>query len=61
VTTAARPRGLFGEVGNPDHDDCVRILHAALGSGITRWRPPALQHPALGAWLERTVKPKWVV
>lgn len=25
---------MFGAVGNPDHDDCVRIIHAALDAGI---------------------------
>jgi aryl-alcohol dehydrogenase-like predicted oxidoreductase len=25
---------MFGSVGNPDHDDCVRIIHAALDQGI---------------------------
>ncbi len=25
---------MFGAVGNPDHDDCVRIVHAALERGI---------------------------
>jgi aryl-alcohol dehydrogenase-like predicted oxidoreductase len=25
---------MFGAVGNPDHDDCVRIIHAALDEGI---------------------------
>jgi aryl-alcohol dehydrogenase-like predicted oxidoreductase len=25
---------MFGEVGNPDHDDCARITHAALDRGI---------------------------
>ncbi|MEV4544066.1 aldo/keto reductase [Micromonospora echinaurantiaca] len=25
---------MFGAVGNPDHDDCVRIIHAALDRGI---------------------------
>jgi aryl-alcohol dehydrogenase-like predicted oxidoreductase len=25
---------MFGAVGNPDHDDCARILHAALDQGI---------------------------
>ncbi|HEX4222261.1 MAG TPA: aldo/keto reductase [Pseudonocardiaceae bacterium] len=25
---------MFGAVGNPDHDDCVRITHAALDAGI---------------------------
>src|SRR6185437_1729780 len=25
---------MFGSVGNPDHDDCVKIIHAALDSGI---------------------------
>jgi aryl-alcohol dehydrogenase-like predicted oxidoreductase len=24
----------FGAIGNPDHDDCVRITHAALDAGI---------------------------
>ena len=25
---------MFGAWGNPDHDDCVRIVHAALDAGI---------------------------
>lgn len=25
---------MFGSIGNPDHDDCVRIIHAALDQGI---------------------------
>ena len=25
---------MFGAVGNPDHDECVRIIHAALDQGI---------------------------
>jgi aryl-alcohol dehydrogenase-like predicted oxidoreductase len=25
---------MFGRIGNPDHDDCVRIIHAALDRGI---------------------------
>lgn len=25
---------MFGAAGNPDHDDCVRIVHAALDQGI---------------------------
>jgi aryl-alcohol dehydrogenase-like predicted oxidoreductase len=25
---------MFGAVGNPDHEDCVRIIHAALDQGI---------------------------
>jgi aryl-alcohol dehydrogenase-like predicted oxidoreductase len=25
---------MFGAVGNPDHDDCVRVIHAALDQGI---------------------------
>src|SRR6266536_3939663 len=25
---------MFGAVGNPDHDDCARIIHAALDQGI---------------------------
>jgi aryl-alcohol dehydrogenase-like predicted oxidoreductase len=25
---------MFGAIGNPDHDDCARIVHAALDSGI---------------------------
>jgi aryl-alcohol dehydrogenase-like predicted oxidoreductase len=25
---------MFGAVGNPDHDDCARIIHAALDEGI---------------------------
>ncbi|MEO8296546.1 MAG: aldo/keto reductase [Burkholderiales bacterium] len=25
---------MFGAFGNPDHDDCVRVIHAALDAGI---------------------------
>ncbi|MEV4172551.1 aldo/keto reductase [Nonomuraea sp. NPDC049709] len=25
---------LFGQVGNPDHDDCARIIHRAVDAGI---------------------------
>lgn len=25
---------MFGQIGNPDHDDCVRIIHRSLDSGI---------------------------
>src|SRR4051812_37380194 len=25
---------MFGSWGNPDHDDCIRIIHAALDAGI---------------------------
>src|SRR5690242_10753988 len=25
---------MFGKMGNPDHDECVRIVHAALDAGI---------------------------
>ncbi|HEX6351641.1 aldo/keto reductase [Actinophytocola sp.] len=25
---------MFGAIGNPDHDDCVRIIHGALDAGI---------------------------
>lgn len=25
---------MFGSVGNPDHDDSIRIIHAALDQGI---------------------------
>jgi aryl-alcohol dehydrogenase-like predicted oxidoreductase len=25
---------MFGAIGNPDHDDCVRIIHAALDQGV---------------------------
>jgi aryl-alcohol dehydrogenase (NADP+) len=25
---------MFGGLGNPDHDDCIRIIHKALDSGI---------------------------
>lgn len=28
---------MFGEWGNPDHDDSVRIMHSALDSGINFW------------------------
>jgi len=29
---------MFGAVGNPDHDDCARIIHAALDQGIGQMR-----------------------
>src|SRR6186713_1926461 len=25
---------MFGKWGNPDHDDCVRIIHTALDAGV---------------------------
>ena len=25
---------MLGKIGNPDHDDCLRIIHRALGAGI---------------------------
>ena len=25
---------MFGFVGNPDHDDCARVIHAALDQGV---------------------------
>ncbi|MEV0620182.1 aldo/keto reductase [Nonomuraea sp. NPDC050404] len=25
---------MFGKIGNPDHDDCVRIIHRAIDAGI---------------------------
>ena len=25
---------MFGAWGNPDHDDCIRIIHAALDAGV---------------------------
>ncbi len=25
---------VFGKLGNPDHDDCVRMIHRALGAGV---------------------------
>lgn len=27
---------MFGRIGNPDHDDCVRIIHRALDAGRYR-------------------------
>jgi aryl-alcohol dehydrogenase-like predicted oxidoreductase len=34
VSSYALGTMMFGQVGNPDHDECVRILHAALDCGI---------------------------
>ncbi|MET8233581.1 aldo/keto reductase [Micromonospora sp. NPDC005298] len=34
VSTHCLGTMMFGAVGNPDHDDCVRIVHAALDQGI---------------------------
>ena len=34
VSTQCLGTMMFGAVGNPDHDECVRIIHAALDQGI---------------------------
>ncbi|MET7426680.1 aldo/keto reductase [Dactylosporangium sp. NPDC005555] len=34
VSTHCLGTMMFGSVGNPDHDDCARIIHAALDQGI---------------------------
>lgn len=34
VSTHCLGTMMFGSVGNPDHDDCIRIIHAALDHGI---------------------------
>jgi aryl-alcohol dehydrogenase-like predicted oxidoreductase len=34
VSTYCLGAMMFGSVGNPDHDDCVRIIHSALDRGI---------------------------
>jgi aryl-alcohol dehydrogenase-like predicted oxidoreductase len=34
VSTHCLGAMMFGSVGNPDHDDCVRIIHAAFDHGI---------------------------
>ncbi|MDX8053007.1 aldo/keto reductase [Lentzea sp. BCCO 10_0798] len=34
VSTYCLGTMMFGQVGNPDHDDCVRIIHRALDAGI---------------------------
>lgn len=34
VSTHCLGTMMFGAVGNPDHEDCVRIIHAALDQGI---------------------------
>jgi len=34
VSTHCLGTMMFGSVGNPDHEDCVRIIHAALDHGI---------------------------
>ena len=34
VSTHCLGAMMFGAVGNPDHDDCARIIHAALDSGV---------------------------
>ncbi|GAA0915208.1 hypothetical protein GCM10009574_018950 [Streptomyces asiaticus] len=45
---------MFGQAGNPDHDDCVRIIHRALDSGTNfidtadvSYTPPSVQLPSL--------------
>ncbi|MFI6641470.1 aldo/keto reductase [Streptomyces sp. NPDC050504] len=34
VSTHCLGTMMFGAVGNPDHEDCVRIVHAALDAGV---------------------------
>lgn len=34
VSTQTLGAMMFGEVGNPDHDDCERLVHRALDAGI---------------------------
>ncbi|GGQ27328.1 aldo/keto reductase [Streptomyces roseolilacinus] len=34
VSTFCLGTMMFGAVGNPDHDDCARIVHAALDAGV---------------------------
>ncbi|MEJ3744329.1 aldo/keto reductase [Actinomycetes bacterium KLBMP 9797] len=34
VSTYCLGAMMFGAAGNPDHDDCVRIIHAALDQGV---------------------------
>ena len=34
VSTHCLGAMMFGAVGNPDHDECIRIIHAALDQGI---------------------------
>jgi aryl-alcohol dehydrogenase (NADP+) len=34
VSTQCLGTMMLGSMGNPDHDDCVRIIHAALDAGI---------------------------
>jgi aryl-alcohol dehydrogenase-like predicted oxidoreductase len=34
VSTHCLGAMMFGSVGNPDHDDCIRIVHTALDHGI---------------------------
>ena len=34
VSTYCLGTMMFGAVGNPDHDECVRVVHAALDQGI---------------------------
>ena len=34
VSTLCLGAMMFGKFGNPDHDDCIRIIHTALDAGI---------------------------
>lgn len=36
---------MFGPLGNPDHDDCVRMTHRAPDAGINFLRPDGLHAP----------------
>ncbi|MGD0687338.1 MAG: hypothetical protein ABSA03_19745 [Streptosporangiaceae bacterium] len=42
---------MFGAMGNPDHDDSIRIIHKALDAGLNQldmaYNPPAVMNPAL--------------
>jgi aryl-alcohol dehydrogenase-like predicted oxidoreductase len=41
VSTHCLGTMMFGAIGNPDHDDCARILHAALDPDRRRGQPAA--------------------
>src|ERR1700753_3329444 len=43
---------MFGPMGNPDHDDCVRIVHKALDAGINFIDSAAESEPIVGKALK---------
>ena len=50
---------MFGAVGNPDHDECVRIIHRALDAGINFVDTADAYGTALGDGMSEQIIGRW--